>query len=274
MKYTLHWYMRILSIDVGIKNLSLCLLHQPSVSDPFAIEQWAILDLSQEQSSTCDLCKSSARWEKDGRRVCQKHSKTLPYLCPTPKQKPSFIAKQTVSALRQIAVAHHIDLPAENQKKPDLVRAIQAHFERTCFTPIQNTNGRTIDLREVAHHVRDKLNAFLEGCSAIDHVLIENQIGPQAIRMKTLQGMLMQYFVMCSASVGHIEFISALNKLKEWETCDKEAYRDRKKLGVAKCGELLQSHHPQWVSVFQSHKKKDDLADSFLQAVWYIRHKL
>jgi len=28
-----------------------------------------------------------------------------------------------------------------------------------------------------------------------------------------------------------------------------------------------------WLSVFHTHKKKDDLADSYLQALWFIHTK-
>jgi len=29
-----------------------------------------------------------------------------------------------------------------------------------------------------------------------------------------------------------------------------------------------------WIPTFLEHKKKDDLADSFLQGIWYIKYKL
>lgn len=46
-------------------------------------------------------------------------------------------------------------------------------------------------------------------------VIIENQIGPLANKMKTIQGMLTQYFIM--HNVETIEFISSSNKLKHWK---------------------------------------------------------
>ena len=30
----------------------------------------------------------------------------------------------------------------------------------------------------------------------------------------------------------------------------------------------------EWIPIFMDHKKKDDLADSFLQGIWYIKYKL
>jgi hypothetical protein len=103
-------------------------------------------------------------------------------------------------------------------------------------------------------------------------VIIENQIGPLAIRMKTIQGMLVQYFVMCPVEVKHVEFISASNKLKDCDIKDKSKYSDRKKLGIAKCLETIStnSNFSSNLDYFNAHKKKDDLADSFLQGLWFL----
>jgi hypothetical protein len=51
--------------------------------------------------------------------------------------------------------------------------------------------------------------------------------GPIANRMKTLQGMIAQYFIM--NNVINIEFISACNKLKDFNTNKNTTYSERKK---------------------------------------------
>ena len=61
--------------------------------------------------------------------------------------------------------------------------------------------------------------------------------------MKTIQGMLVQYFVMCQVNVKNIEFISASNKLKDCDVKDKTKYSDRKKLGISKCLETISTDH-------------------------------
>ena len=48
----------------------------------------------------------------------------------------------------------------------------------------------------------------------IDLILIENQIGPLALRMKMLQGMITQYFI--QNNITNIIFVNASNKLKEF----------------------------------------------------------
>jgi hypothetical protein len=57
---------------------------------------------------------------------------------------------------------------------------------------------------------------------------------------------------------------------------DASTYTDRKKSGIAVCrslGEISRkynSDYAKWMTVFETHKKKDDLADCFLQGLWRV----
>ena len=106
----------------------------------------------------------------------------------------------------------------------------------------------------------------------IDIILIENQIGPLALRMKMLQGMITQYFIQHNKK--KIYFINASNKLKEFLGKKKTSYSERKKLGIEKTKEILDNNYKnkQWIDHFIKHTKKDDLADSFLQVIWFIKN--
>ncbi len=120
--------------------------------------------------------------------------------------------------------------------------------------------------------------------NVIDMMIVENQISTLASRMKTLQGMITQYFIM--KQVPQIEFISASCKLKLFTdsqmsyddemNIDASTYADRKKSGIAVCrslGEISRKHQSdfaKWMSCFEKHKKKDDLADCFLQGLWRV----
>ena len=105
----------------------------------------------------------------------------------------------------------------------------------------------------------------------LDCVIIENQIGPLALRMKTLQGMIMQHFIERNCST--IEEISAYNKLKEYIQHKKTTYNERKKLSIKITKEKLVEipEISTWEQHFIKHKKKDDLADAFLQGLWYLK---
>ena len=105
----------------------------------------------------------------------------------------------------------------------------------------------------------------------INIVIIENQIGPLAIKMKTLQGMITQYFIIKKPNCN-IHFISSINKLKDFTYNDEDLnYKDRKNKGINICQNLLKEND---LLFFNKHKKKDDLADSFLQGYWFIKNKL
>jgi hypothetical protein len=106
--------------------------------------------------------------------------------------------------------------------------------------------------------------------TGVDTVIIENQLSTLATRMKTLQGMITQYFIM--RGVPNIQFISATNKLKLFSDAndDKDMtneYADRKKRSIEITRTLIPAEQK---LKFEKHKKKDDLADCFLQGLWWF----
>lgn len=96
-------------------------------------------------------------------------------------------------------------------------------------------------------------------------VIIENQIGPLASKMKAIQGMVVQYWLMRGAKV---ECISAVNKLKLFHQ-GPTTYAERKKLSIKYAKEYLKEKGWDETPLLK-HKKKDDLADTLLQAAWFL----
>ena len=134
----------------------------------------------------------------------------------------------------------------------------------------------------------DNVNATCEKCvrllhetfkdDAIDQVLIENQPVQKNPTMKTIQIVVYTYFVhakVVGRQVININFISANRKNKYTEKFDiqvecKTKYQQNKKRAIA-CAKLL-VEHTEWEDHFNKHKKKDDLADSYLQTLSYINY--
>jgi len=167
---------------------------------------------------------------------------------------------------------------------------INDYIKNNYFQTIESKHAADVDLFNIGINIKIKFNKLFEGEENIDYVIIENQISPIATRMKTIQGMIVQYFIMSSMKVTHIEFISAANKLKDCSTKEttehnnnkaqgvtngKLNYSDRKKLGIAKCLGIVTSdfRFNEHIDYFNQHKKKDDLSDSFLQGLWFINNK-
>jgi hypothetical protein len=284
--------MKILSIDVGIKNLAFCLFDKSPTSEHFKVTKWDIIDISeQENAIICGfvdknvVCNKSAKFKKDDKCYCLKHSKKQQIQIPTSEQKSSFINKQKILKLYEIAENHNIKYESKI-KKVDLIKLINHHININYFQTIESKKAAEVDLFNIGLNIKTKFNKLfqneaksgenlLEPVVKIDYVIIENQIGPLAIRMKTIQGMIVQYFIMSNLNVDHIEFISASNKLKDCDVKDKGNYSDRKKLGISKCLELITTdfRFSEHVDYFNKHKKKDDLSDSFLQGMWFINNK-
>ena len=280
--------MKILSIDVGIKNLAFCLFEKPDDCSHFKIRKWDIINISEKEDiiNCCfmeanKLCNKPAKFKKDTACYCLKHSKKQQFQIPTSEQKPSFINKQKLQKLYEIADSHNIKYETK-VKKADLVAIINNYINVNYFQTIESKNAADVDLFHIGLNIKTKFNKLFENEGQIDYVIIENQISPIATRMKTIQGMIVQYFIMSNLKVEHIEFISAANKLKLCENKDKKEnkdnkakYSDRKKLGISICLEIITTdfRFNEHISYFNQHKKKDDLADSFLQGIWFINNK-
>ena len=158
-------------------------------------------------------------------------------------------------------------------KKPELQKIILDYFENKYFDIVSKTQANQINLVTYGRTMREMFNKTLEDIE-IDIVCVENQIGPLALRMKTLQGMIMQHFI--EKEIPLVEEISATNKLKEFLDLKKTTYAERKKLSIDYTREILNNNNNlhKWVKTFNEHKKKDDLADSFLQGRWYLKNSI
>jgi hypothetical protein len=266
--------MKICSIDVGIKNLAFCLFVKEENSDFFQIAKWDVINLSKQINTKCVEinCNKPAKFMKEMSCYCLKHSKKLNLLIPSMDLKSSFINKQNIKSLLEIADKYNIKYE-KPIKKTNLIYLINEYIYNTCLEPVENINASKIDLVTIGRNIQYHFDEILkDDIETIDKVIIENQISPIANRMKTIQGMISQYFIMRNYNIS-IEFVSAMNKLKNLSTKDEKiSYKDRKKLGIQKTLELItnDNRYNNWIQFFNNHSKRDDLSDSALQGIWYI----
>ena len=258
--------MRILSIDVGIKNLALCTIDSSNGD----VADWQVLNLCSgepvcQHPTRKSSCGKSARFSKNDTLYCAAHAAKSKF--PLPKDIPSCsnLKKLERSSLQVMADKLGIT-DGGSLSKTKLVSTIRERMVSTAMVAIPLRNANTIELPELARILQNRLDDTLN-LEGIDEVIIENQISPVANRMKCLQSMLTQYFTM--RDVPSIKFVSAANKLR-FSHGSKATYAERKKLGIAVTRAFLQNTSSSHQKAFEVHTKKDDLADALLQGLAYL----
>jgi hypothetical protein len=265
---------KVVSIDVGIRNLSFCFFGE-SQGESQRIIKWDNIDLTEREVQLCstDGCKKAVKYTKHEQYWCLLHSKKQPFMVPTKELTKTSLNKTKVQGLKELLEKYGVQCYANG--RADMVAALLAHGEMHCFESKTQVNAVHLNLVVIGRNIQHKLDViFGEDISTIDTVIIENQIGPLATKMKTVQGMLAQYFIMKNNNIK-IEFVSSANKLKGQGEGQQQGegqldYKGRKKLGVQCCKDKLIGVNVGWLPFFNSHKKKDDLADCFLQGLWYL----
>jgi hypothetical protein len=129
----------------------------------------------------------------------------------------------------------------------------------------KSQNASKLNMIEVGKKLFDALETIKH---PIETIIIENQIGQNAIRMKMLQGMITLYYI--SKGMHQIHYWNAGNKLKQFIKT-KTTYSQRKKASVHITREIIKNAYPSQDSYFETHKKKDDLADCLLQLLDFLR---
>jgi len=263
--------MKLLSIDIGIKNMGVCLFETDD-NKQFNIIEWDILNLLCVHKCCFDnnSCDKPIKFCKNNLYYCKAHAKKNDHYY-IPSEEIQNIHKMKNSKIISLyELCDKYEIPYETPiNKSDLYEKIVSHINNKYFDAYEQENCNDIDLISVGININSKFNEFFKHHSDIQYIIIENQISPIANRMKTLQGMVAQYFI--NNKITNIKFVSSFNKLKLFST-QKLSYREKKKLGIDITTKFLHdcSHLQHWSSVFLQSKKKDDLADSFLQGYYYL----
>jgi len=279
----------LISFDVGIKHLAYCIIQFEN--DKVYIKEWNVVNLCDEQylcqmdSSICgndgknkeiDKCNKEATYCKLDTYYCKKHIKHLSYSIPPKSFNDKMIKKMKLEDLILFCKSNNIEFQKPYTKN-SLLEKINNYKSEHFLEEIKSKNASQYDLIYLGIQIKEKLNKILQlqqNKYNIDVAVIENQISPIANRMKTIQGMLAQYLIM--NNLHNIIFYSASNKLKIFTNeKDKTTYTERKKMSIEYTRQLLEEYNPiqTWIQYFNKHKKKDDLADCFLQGLSYLIQK-
>lgn len=108
-----------------------------------------------------------------------------------------------------------------------------------------------------------------ESWSETDLVLIERQ--PDRNRkMKSIENFIHTYFL-CQEK--RTLLWDAKYKIPDVIGPGKKKYKLRKDTSIERCHEWIKQNNPEWVSFFEKHQKKDDLADTVMQALSFKERK-
>ena len=261
--------LKILSFDVGIKNLSFCYseisLQEGTEKYNIQIKDWGIIDL------TIPVQNLSKPWNSYILSHYEKMKKEeLEKLCQDINLIPGKNCSDTKKKLTQYITTQGIQLP-----NPKTAKNIE-------------------NIAPIMFHRLDQYSFISE----IEMVLIENQPCLRNPTMKSVQMLLYSYFTLrrivdSPQNKITIFMVSANNKTKwsqkklptvkdldtEFSNVEKKKvsagkkYRDTKNITIKMVDYWFNNktdYFKEWYLFFQNHSKKDDLADSFLQICGFL----
>jgi len=290
--------MKIISWDVGIKNLAYCIMEDCD-EKICKIYDWNIINLIENnykclgclENKNCDrpvthtlcilnkthnLCKlHKVRYndiitnelnkiKNSETSTCECVIKTTGLKC----NKKSYYKYNNLNYCNQ-----HINY---NKKK-----IINSKPEKI----VQNANKVPIGiLKQNLINKLDKIPHLLD----VKKVLIENQPSLRNPKMKAIADTLYCWFLIRglidkknNSLINEIKYISPSNKLKinndntiqllSTTKNDTEKYKLTKQLSIIYTKQLLNNNDNTYLEFFNKQKKKDDLADALLQGIYYIK---
>ena len=216
--------MKVLSFDIGIKNLAYCIVDMNK-----NIQKWNIINISCDEvcnhvSSNGTHCDKSSTYIINDKNLCTSHSKLKKY-----------------NGFKKKKVKKNNNLFDIGNK---LIKAFNNLF------------------------INEEYN----------YVIIENQPALKNPTMKSIQMIVYTYFLI-NGNGCNVEMINARNKLKVYNGPNiKQPYIDNKAnkykinkfLAIKYCEYMIQNESTQFIDLFNNSKKKDDLSDCYLQAIYWI----
>ena len=292
---------KILSFDVGIINLAYCFLTKKEYIEngvkilKWDIMDWAIIDLADREEHKCTNCKKKASLKSGSPQqyYCKVHAKHLIAASPFEDYFKLLEKKQIGGCCFLIddnkcnknCQVIQGELTYCNVHAKKKYSTIENNMK---VTKIKKANIKNLDFDDT----RLKLIMELEKRKHLleaNVVVIENQPSFKNPRMKSISGIIYDYYMIrgivdkaiTNSNIEKVKFMSPSNKIKlatEGETQqliklkasnESQAYKMTKSLAIKYTSEMIK-HIPNWLIEFNSHKKKDDLADAFLQGAYYF----
>lgn len=258
-----------MSFDIGIKTLSFAVF-DTTASDPLV--DWKIFNMCEHKVIECchSGCESPVKYELGNKMYCKRHAKQVPGgIMPTTRLSPTQLSKMSVDEV--LGVARELGCaPTDRNTKKAAIVAVRAHYDQHTLLNYEAPKAADVDMVTLAQTIQRDLRSMLPSSLDGYTALIENQLGPTAVRMRCIQAMLTMHLL--HEGCTDIQYVSPRRKLEGMEV-DTSTYGARKRAARDAVPSALQELRcdKRWLGYFKGHKKQDDLADAFLQGRWYLK---
>ena len=287
--------MKVLSFDVGIKNLAYCIIEWDDLNN-LIIHNWNTINFIEniniDEKCIYNNCNSKAKSfiniNNNKYCYCSKHINKKDDIID------DYDEKNWIESINLIcSKCNNCDDIIISKKKYYLNNKLNIvycnkHYRsyikklNNDITKIHVIKNKTIknilcdDLKyNLIKFLDDNKNILL---SIADLVVIENQPTFKNPTMKAISDTIYSWFMIRgiidkdinNSTIKKIKFMSPSNKLKNFNENDTIlTYKETKKLAIEICSNILKIYNMnEWLLVFNNNTKKDDLSDCFLQG-WY-----
>ena len=286
---------KIASWDVGIINLSLCILEKNTNNKkvPFKIHKWKNINLLDEDGKDCEDCDKEAKWYYND-------EKNEHYYCGTHKNVKNVLNAAKKNEIKKYSCCHAFKIKGKKctdsivfviNKKTENLHYCKKHKPSNIHVikPFKKIGANKMPIEELQLRLMRELEK-LDCVFDVDKVVIENQPSLKAPKMKSIASTLFNYYLLRSKidkdnygkkmRIKKVVFQSPSNKLKLDDnnklildkTKGKHKYKMTKDLGIKYSRKLLK-YDKKNLDFLNKQKKKDDFADSFLQGCYHLEYK-
>jgi len=302
----------VLSFDVGVIHLSYCLLTKKEFSKPngtkyidWHIIDWNNIDLTKRDETKCECgLKASLIQIVNNKPIhyCKVHARKIDtttqpfetYFCACDKKNINTCCYKVNTKLDSKVCTRKAGYSkSDNYYCGTHAKQIfKTETKLLQLKSFKTKSSKTLNFDDVKYDLIMELEKRVNLLGA-NYVVIENQPSFKNPRMKSIAISLYDYYLIrgiidkerTNSNINQVKFMSPSNKLKivsdgdnkqlvkAKSTTDTAAYKLTKSLGIKYCLELI-NHLPESIAHFKSHKKKDDLADSFLQGAYFYTHSI
>jgi hypothetical protein len=268
----------VLAFDIGIKNLSWCLMRADGASvDNIEILSWENYNLLQDVEGAkatvtlCSTCQKAKAWswysitDEEKKFSCKRH---LPAERPVLKDEEcKAITKiPAVASLRKALQSKGED--PKGLSKDLLIEKISKYWSLPLTKKeLKTTKTKEVGMNELYDAIRTAVRNHWSVFQQATRVQLENQPAYKNPVMKTVQCFLFaalreSFYVSLPAEQAPpaFELVHAKKKVAYEEKGD-DGYKERKNASKDKVEEVLKD--PVWLAKYRGSKKRDDLADTF-----------